>query len=59
MGTGSRGQVARWVSEKSLVESLVTGSKEESIKCGFRQGMVNSEDICTVNMSPRIASILF
>lgn len=45
--------MARRVFEKSLVESsVVTGSKEESIECGFRQGMVNGEDICTMDITP-------
>lgn len=58
-GTGSRRQLVRWASEKSLVtSSVVASSKEKSVDCAVGRGMLNGEDVCLVEVSSCIASIL-
>lgn len=58
-GTGSKGQLVRWASEKIFVtSSVVANSKEERVECAAGQGMMGGEDVRTVEMSSRIASIL-
>ena len=58
-GTGSKGQLVRWASEKSFVtSSIVANSKEESVESAVRQVMLGGKDVRTVEVSSRIASIL-
>ena len=54
-----REQVVRWASENSfLTSSVVASSKEESVDCAVRQGMLSREDVHAVEVSSRIASTL-
>lgn len=50
----SREKVVRWE-----ISSVVTGSKEESVECGDRDGMLFGGDIETVTISLQIAAFLF
>lgn len=49
-----------WASDRSVeTSSVITGSEKKSIECGNRHGILGRGDIWTVEVSPRIASVLF
>lgn len=58
-GWGPRGQVVRWVSEKSVTTfSAITGSKEECIECGSRHDLLIKGVYCIYFVFGTIGDVL-